>query len=180
MTTDKITPLPAGTPAPDFSLPDILIGQTVTLSAFRGQIVVVNFWSPKCPWSAHYDPYWVERAPVWEAEGIVLLQIGSNADETVEELIHGAGESGMRGPILRDEGNAVADAYGAITTPHVFVIDRDGLLAYQGALDDRTFRQREAAVNHLDSALEALRDGRPPHPANTPAYGCTIVRAFDA
>jgi len=70
----------------------------------------------------------------------------------------------------------VADAYGAQTTPHAFLIGSDGRLLYQGAVDDRSFRQRQATTNYLDAAVSALLAGRSPDPASTPAYGCTLVR----
>jgi hypothetical protein len=70
----------------------------------------------------------------------------------------------------------VADLYQALTTPHVFVIDRDGILRYAGAVDDVSFRQRRPTRFYLDEAVEALLDGQLPAVAETPAYGCTIVR----
>jgi hypothetical protein len=75
-----------------------------------------------------------------------------------------------------DAQGQVADLYGAITTPHVFILDREGILRYQGAVDNITFRKREATHFFLQEAVEALLAGRLPQPAETPAYGCTIVR----
>lgn len=175
----EILPLVVGIPAPDFSLVDVLTEDTHRLSDYEGQIAIINFWSPECPWSNHYDPYWAERHAQWKSRGISLIQINSNANETVEELIAMSAEFGLPGPILRDEGNVIADVYGATHTPHVYIVDRDGLLSYVGAIDDRNFRQREASVNYLDAAIDALLAGDSPDPAETPAYGCTIVRAFD-
>jgi hypothetical protein len=70
----------------------------------------------------------------------------------------------------------VADLYEAQTTPHVFVIDREGILRYRGAVDDVTFRQRTPARFFLDEAVEALLEGHVPALVESPAYGCTIVR----
>ena len=70
----------------------------------------------------------------------------------------------------------VADLFGAQTTPHFFVLDQQGVLRYRGALDDVTFRQREPKNYYLHEAVQALLAGRLPEPAETPAYGCTIVR----
>ncbi len=78
--------------------------------------------------------------------------------------------------VLVDREDVVADLYEAQTTPHVFVIDRDGILRYRGAVDDVTFRLRKPTRFFLDEAVEALLDGRLPALAETPAYGCTIVR----
>ncbi|MFH2102282.1 MAG: hypothetical protein ABIJ39_02840 [Chloroflexota bacterium] len=70
----------------------------------------------------------------------------------------------------------VPEAYDAKTTPHLFVVDPDGILRYQGAFDDVTFRQRTPAVGYLAQAVEALLSGGRPDPAETPPYGCALVR----
>ncbi len=85
---------------------------------------------------------------------------------------------GMGGPILHDPGALVADLYGAIATPHLFVISPAMTVIYQGAVDDRSFRQPEPTTNYLDAAVQALMVGGLPAVAETPAYGCTIVRSM--
>lgn len=177
MSDYEISPLPAGSEAPDFELEDILSGDHVRLSALRGAVVVLNFWSGECPWSRQYDEYFSQRAPRWADQDIWLLHISSNASEEPADVEEAAAELGIEQPILWDAGNAVADAYGAQTTPHVFVVGPEGWIVYQGAVDDRSFRQREATINYLDAAIGALLGGFEPDPANTPAYGCAIVRA---
>jgi len=177
--SEEIVPLPVGAVAPDFTLTDALSGETYSLSSLAGRIVVLDFWSGECPWSRQYDAYFIERAPKWAEQGIVLLHIDSNANETPADIDEMAEEIGISVPILHDEGNTVADAYGAVTTPQVFVIGADGRLAYRGAVDDRSFRQREATVNYLDAALAALLAGQMPDPAETQPYGCAITRQYD-
>ena len=78
--------------------------------------------------------------------------------------------------VLIDAEHVVADLYEAVTTPHVFVVDKEGILRYRGAVDDVTFRQRKAARFFLDEAVESLLNGHLPTLTETPAYGCTIVR----
>jgi hypothetical protein len=78
--------------------------------------------------------------------------------------------------VLIDAEHVVADLYGAVSTPHVFVVDRDGILRYRGAVDDVTFRKRQAARFFLEEAVEALLDGHLPTLTETSAYGCAIVR----
>ena len=176
MSKSDIVSLALGAPAPDFELPAVNGDQTVRLSDLRGHVVVIDFWSSECPWSQRYDPYFSERMPVWAEQGIRFLAVNCNADETDEQVRVALAEHGLPFTVLRDAGNVVADAYGAITTPHVFVVDRDGKLAYRGAVDDRTFRQKVATVKYLDEALAALLAGRAPEQAHTKARGCTIVR----
>jgi len=158
----------------DFELPG-LDGRTYRLSDYRGRIVVVDFWSAACPWSHKYDPYFNERWQEWQRQGIVFMALAPNADETEADLRAAAAERGLRFPILRDIGHAIADRLEAVTTPHVYVIDPAGRLVYRGSVDNRLFR-REPTVNYLDEALASLRAGRLPEVQETPSRGCTIVR----
>jgi hypothetical protein len=88
--------------------------------------------------------------------------------------------SGERGLplLLHDPDQQVADLYGAQTTPHLFVVDPEGILRYQGALDDVTFRRRVPTQQYLLQAVAALLAGELPEVDQTPVYGCMIVRAF--
>ena len=160
--TDEITPLAVGSDAPDFTLPDVLSGVPVSLADLRGDVVVLNFWSGECDWSRRYDDYFAARADRWAEKGVRLIHINSNANESPDDTDRVAHDLDIMVPILDDAGNVVADAYGALTTPHVFVITADGHLAYQGAIDDTNFRQKEATVNYLDEAVAAALAGRDP------------------
>ncbi len=160
-------------PAPDFELPG-LGGETFRLGDYRGRIVVVNFWSAECPHSERTDRSMAAALLHWDGD-VVLASIASNRSESVEALRSVAAARHL--PIvLLDAQQAVADLYNAQTTPHVFVVDRQGLLRYRGAVDDVTFRQRIPTRFFLEQAVEALLGGRLPDPPETPAYGCTIVR----
>ncbi len=159
--------------APDFELPD-LDGRLHRLTDYRGKIVILNFWSCECPHSERTDRGMMAMFVQWR-DDVILLPIASNRIETAEALAEAA--SVRRLPIvLIDAMHLVADLYEAQTTPHVFVIDRDGILRYRGGVDDVTFRQRRPTRFFLDEVVEALLDGRLPEVAETPAYGCTIVR----
>jgi len=125
------------------------------LADYAGEIVVLDFWSAECPWSAHYDGWLSQQAGVWARQGIHLLAIASNVNETAAFIREAVAERGIRFPVLLDHDCVVADLFGAVTTPHIFVIDPAGRLAYRGAIDDRSFRQRVATVNYLEDALAA-------------------------
>ncbi len=159
-------------PAPDFTLPD-LNGTPHRLSDYRGRIVVLNFWSAECPWSARGDETLRAYLDEWGA-GVVLLPIASNANEPREMLSRVARERGLP-LVLHDASRKVAEAYQAQTTPHLFVIDPQGILRYQGALNDITFRRKTPTRHYLKDAVNALLRGESPQPAETPPYGCTIV-----
>lgn len=161
--------------APTFELTD-LSGKAWRLAELAGEIVVLDFWSAECPWSRHYDGWLAARADAWARAGVRLLAVASNVDESTRLLRDAVDQRGITFPVLLDSGCAVADLYGAVTTPHVFLVDAAGRLAYQGAIDDRSFRKRQADVNYLERAVDALLAGRRPDPQKTEPYGCTIVR----
>lgn len=160
-------------PAPDFTLPD-LNGNPLHLSDLRGKIVIVNFWSCECPHSARTDRELMAMFVQWQ-DDVALLPVAANRIEAPEALAEAA-RSRHLPLVLMDTEHAVADLYEAQTTPHVFLIDREGILRYAGAVDDASFRQRRPTRFYLDEAVEALLAGRLPAVAETPAYGCTIVR----
>ena len=160
-------------PAPDFELPDIE-GRFHRSCDHRGKIVIINFWSAECPHSARTDGLILDLLNGWNG-GVELLSIDANRNESVEIVEEAAKARHIRN-VLIDLQHIVADQYGAITTPHVFVLDRDGILRYRGAVDDVTFRRREASQFFLRDAVTALLQGRVPELSETPAYGCTIVR----
>ncbi|MGW8224089.1 MAG: redoxin domain-containing protein [Anaerolineales bacterium] len=161
--------------APDFSLPD-LDGNPHTLHDYEGRIVILNFWSAECPWSQRSDGKIIEYLEDWGRK-VQYLPIASNANEDLE-VIRTQAASRQLPLVLHDPDHHVADLYGAITTPHLFVIDQAGILRYQGAFDDVKFRQPKPTLNYLQLAVEALCAGSRPDPAEAPAYGCTIVRAL--
>jgi len=172
---EKQTLLQINQKAPDFTLPD-MGGVTHSLNNYVGKIVILNFWSAECPWSQRSDEKIITYLPDWD-RGVQYLPIASNANES-RDLILSVANTRQLPLMLHDPEHQVADLYGAITTPHLFVIDTDGLLRYQGAFNDVTFRQPEPTMNYLHLAVDALRARSSPDPAETPAYGCTIVRAI--
>ena len=160
-------------PVPEFKLPD-LDGKEHRLSDYRGKIVIVNFWSCECPHSERTDRIILPMFVQWR-EDVAMLSIAANRSESIQSVADVAKTRHL--PIvLIDANQAVANLYDAQTTPHVFVIDRDGILRYRGAVDDVTFRQRTPTRFFLDEVVESLLDGRLPSLTETPAYGCTIVR----
>ena len=160
-------------PAPDFELPD-LQGKIHKLSDDRGRIVIINFWSAECPHSERTDRLMLDSLVQW-GEEVTLLSIASNRSEPAQMLEEAA--KTRRLPILLVDANqAAADLYEAAATPHVFVIDRQGILRYRGAVDDVRFRQLKPARFYLEEAVEALLEGRNPPVQETLAFGCAIVR----
>jgi peroxiredoxin len=161
-------------PVPDFKLKN-LDGSEHALSGARGKVVVIVFWSAECPWSRRADTLIQSWCSDW-GEQVLLWMIASNVNEGLEMIEEVKQARGIE-TVLLDEDHEIADRFGAVTTPHCFVIDEQGRLRYRGAIDDTTFRQREATQYYLHDAVMAVRSGNQPNPADTPGYGCTIVRA---
>ena len=158
--------------SPDFELPD-LDGNLHRLRHYRGRIVIVNFWSCECPHSERTDKSIMAMLMQWR--DVVMLSIASNRSENVEALKKAA-DARRLPTVLLDANCRVADLFEAQTTPHVFVIDREGILRYRGSVDDFTFRNRIPTRFYLDLAVESLLNGQLPALAESPAYGCAIVR----
>ena len=157
---------------PVFSLPD-LSGRFHSLTDYADTLVVVNFWSAECPWSERADAHFAQL--INKIPGLIVLNIASNLNENLEMITTAAQQRGI-GIVLRDAECKIADTYEAQTTPHVFVSDTAGILRYQGAVDDVTFRKRIPERFYVEEALLALARGQLPALQETPSYGCTIVR----
>ncbi len=163
-----------GQPAPDFALPD-LFGQPNSLADCRGKIVVVNFWSAECAWTERTDKELIPMLKPW-GEDVALLCIASNANEPLKLLRETAAARGLP-LVLHDANQSVARLYGVETTPHIFVVDAQGILRYHGAFDDVTFRERVPTRNYLREAVEAVQAGKRPQIEHAPPYGCALVYA---
>ena len=162
-----------GEAAPDFELPD-LEGILHRRSRLLGRILVINFWSADCPHSVRADGRLLELKNEW-GDRAAVLSVACNRNERMEDLARAAAERGVT-PLLLDPDQVVADRYGALTTPHIFLIDAAGILRYAGAPDDVTFGQPRPTRSYLGEAAAALLAGREPPLTETPAHGCAIVR----
>jgi len=163
----------AGEAAPDFELPD-LDGILHRRSSLLGRILVINFWSADCPHSVRADKRLLELKSEW-GDRVAVWSVAANRQDRMEDLTRAAIEREVT-PLLLDPDQAVANRYGALTTPHVFLIDARGILRYAGAPDDVTFGQPRPTRSYLGEAAAALLAGREPPLTETPAYGCAIVR----
>lgn len=176
-----------GKPAPDFKLKD-LGGQDVSLSSFKGRVVVLEWFNPGCPFvkKSHAVGSLVDTAKRHAKNGVVWLAINSSAPgkqgADVAMNAEAAKSWSMAHPVLRDETGAVGKAYGATNTPHMFVIDKTGVLVYAGAIDNSPDGEGKSPqggklVNLVDAALEDLAGGKPVRTPTTKAYGCSVKYA---
>jgi peroxiredoxin len=160
---------------PDFTL-SMVDGGRLSLSDWRGFVVVVHFWSAECAWSRRADVLLVYRQLTWQSKGVRIVALAPNGNETENEIRFEMQNRHIDYPVVIDFDHRMADLYKAETTPHFFVLDRQGLARYVGALDDSTAEARDAHKYYVDNAVTALLNNRLPEPAFTPAYGCDIAR----
>ncbi|MBX3276766.1 MAG: redoxin domain-containing protein [Acidobacteria bacterium] len=164
-----------GQPAPEFALKD-LSGRVHRLSDYRDKPAVIAFISAKCPVSNDYNERLRAFAEQYTSKGVTVLGINSSSDETVEMIREHAERHGFGFPVLKDEGNAVADAYGAVRTPEVYATDGRGILRYHGRIDNSRDPSR-IRRSELREAVEALIAGKDVATPEAKAFGCLIKRA---
>ncbi|MGC4000064.1 MAG: thioredoxin family protein [Anaeromyxobacter sp.] len=180
-------PAATGQPAPDFTLQD-LDGKAVQLSALRGKVVVLEWFNPQCPFvvASHTRGSLVGLADRLGQQGVVWLAVNSAAPGKQgygpEVNREGAARFKLAYPILLDPEGTVGRAYGATNTPHLFVIDARGTLAYRGGIDNSPDGERGAPegghlVEYVSEAVADLAAGRPVRTPSTKAYGCSVKYA---
>lgn len=174
------TMMALGTPAPDFSLPDVTSGRRVSLRDFpRAQPLLVMFICRHCPYVVHVQ-HELGRLDRDYAGRAGLVAISANdasayPDDSPASLRQMAAEQGFTFPFLYDESQTTARAYGAACTPDFFLFDSSRRLAYRGQLDDsRPGNGRPVTGRALRAALDALLAGQPVASVQHPSLGCSI------
>ena len=173
-----------GAIAQDFKLTDVN-GQTVQLSQFRGKPVILEWHNPGCPFvSKHYGSGNMQATQKAAREqGAIWLTINSGAEgkqghmtgAEAKALI--ARQNIQSTDYLLDPKGLVGKAYGARTTPHLYIIDGSGILVYQGGIDDRPTANTadiKDARNHVLAALKEMRSGNKISVAQSRPYGCSV------
>ena len=165
-----------GDPAPTFALPDT---EGTTHEPGEAPATVVVFTCNHCPYALAWHERIVGVARDYADRGVRVLAVNPNdAENYPRDSLQAMRARVERGefdgvPYLRDESQNVARAYGAKTTPDVFVLDAGGLLRYRGAPDaDHDDPAQNAAF--LRGALDEVLGGRDPDPVETPPVGCSI------
>jgi peroxiredoxin len=173
---------PVGKQVANFSLRDFA-GKTHDLSSLRDKrAVVVAFVGTECPLAQLYAPRLNELAKRFADRGVAFVAINANQQDSLSEMAAYAKKHELTFPLLKDVGNVVADAFGAVRTPEVFLLDDQRVVRYWGRIDDQYIvgRQRDAATREdLALALDELLAGKPVTNAVTEAPGCFIGRVHE-
>lgn len=171
-----------GAKAPQFTLKDT-DGKEHKLSDYAGKTVVLEWFNPQCPFvvAAHEkDGALRDMSAKYAREGVVWLSINSSAPGK-----EGAGldlnkkmrdEWKIGNPVLLDESGDIGRAYGAKSTPHMFIIDAKGMIAYKGALDNapRGKVEGDKKIAYVEDALAEIKAGKPVTTKETRSYGCSV------
>jgi hypothetical protein len=174
---------PAGQSAPDFTVTD-LSGKPVSLADYQGKTVVLEWHNFGCPFvQKHYRSGNMQALQKKYAGDVVWLAVNSTtrtaSDYTEPAKLAGQLRDFGAAPAkyLMDDPGAMGQAYGAKTTPHMFIIDPSGKVVYNGAIDDKRSTSLEdvkTAKNYVVAALDELKAGKPVSVSTTTPYGCSV------
>lgn len=181
MAATPSTMLPLGTVATDFTLPDTVSGEEITLSDVQSeQATVIMFICNHCPYVKHVNQELVRLGNDYQRRGVFFLAISSNdvndyPEDSPGRMKEVAEALGYPFPYLYDEDQSVAKAYQAACTPDFFVFDGDMKLVYRGQLDDSR-PGNDVPVNGSDvrAALDAILAGEAVPADQKPSIGCNI------
>ena len=174
-----ITGYQPGDTAEDFALKSV-DGKTYSMKDFKdakGYIVV--FTCNHCPFAVMYEDRINDLAKKYADKGYILLAINPNdpevkSDDSYEMMKVRAAEKEFVFPYLMDEGQKVYPKFGATKTPHSFLLDKNLVVKYIGAIDNNAEDREQATEKYLENAIAALEKGEEPSPAVTKAIGCSI------
>lgn len=176
--SETVAGVKVGDKAPDFSLVGT-DGKTYKLSEWtaKGNIVVLEWFNSECPYCVKHgkDGTMKALASDYKDKGVVLLGInsGGKGKQGYGKDADAVKAWSLNYPILNDETGVTGKAYGAKTTPHMFIIGKDGKVAYMGAIDD----QKEGGKNYVRQALDQIIKGETVTESSTKPYGCGVKYA---
>lgn len=168
-----------GDKATDFKLKSV-DGKNYSMSDYKdAKGFIVVFTCNTCPFAVKYEDRINTLAKKYKPKGYVLLAINSNdpevqPDDTFSKMQAKAKDKGFSFPYLVDEGGKIYPQYGATKTPHIFLLDKNQVVKYIGAIDDNADDASAVKEKYLENAIAALEKGNDPSPAVTKAIGCTI------
>ncbi|MCI0570194.1 MAG: redoxin domain-containing protein [Myxococcaceae bacterium] len=172
---DPVATAAVGKPAPAFALKDET-GKTHSLAQYKGKTVVLEWTNPDCPFvKRHYEADTMQKVLAGaDPKQVVWLAVDSTSTGTPERDATFKKAEGFTWPVLQDKDGKVGRAFGARTTPHMFVIDGTGVVRYAGAIDDDPRGANATPNNYVRKTLQSLSAGTTIDPSSTTPYGCTV------
>jgi peroxiredoxin len=178
-TSEVATPYKIGDKATDFKLRSV-DGKMYGMSDYKNaKGFIIVFTCNHCPFAKKYEDRINALAKKYKSKGYILLAINPNdpalePDDSFELMKVRAKEKGFAFPYLFDEGQKIYPQYGATKTPHVFLLDKNRIVKYIGAIDDNVDSASDVKEKYLENAIAALESGKTPSPETTKAIGCSI------
>jgi peroxiredoxin len=163
----------------DFSLKST-DGDYVSMSDYKGaEGYIIIFTCNHCPYAIAYEDRIIELHNEMESKGFPVIAINPNdpeaqPDDSFEKMKERAEEKGFPFKYVLDEGQEVYPKFGAERTPHVFLVDKNRVLQYIGAIDDNYKSDEAVEKQYVRDAIQAIKAGEKPRPNTTKAIGCTI------
>jgi len=181
MASTLSTMLPLGTQAPEFSLPDVVTGKTISLATFwKKKAILVMFICRHCPYVKHIEKELARIGKDYSSKDVGTVAITSNdpvayPEDSPSSTKEMAIEMGFTFPFCFDESQDIAKAYVAACTPEFYMFDASMRLVYRGQLDDsRPGNNIPVTGRDVRAALDAVLAGRPVDPNQKPSIGCNI------
>jgi peroxiredoxin len=169
-----------GQPAPAFSLQD-QDGKAISLADNAGKVVVLEWFNEDCPidMRVYHEGEMKSLADKWIGKGVVWLAVNSTKNKSNATNKKAAEKLQIDWPVLNDAPGDIGHLYGATNTPHMYIIDKDGKLAYMGAIDNDPGGDKSPGerLNYVDKALTELMSGTAVSTPQTKAYGCSVKYA---
>lgn len=168
-----------GDTATDFKLKSV-DGKFYSMADYKdAKGFIVVFTCNTCPFAVKYEDRINDLAKRYKSKGYILLAINPNdpiaqPDDTFEFMQKKAKDKKFAFPYLVDEGQKIYPQYGATKTPHVFLLDKNHVVKYIGAIDDNSDDASAVKEKYLENAIAALENGQAPMPETTKAIGCSI------
>jgi peroxiredoxin len=159
----------------NFQLTD-LSGQTITSQSYSGKIVVLIFWSFKCPVSLVYNGRMETLESKYGSRNVAVIAVSSGPNQKPAEIQANASNLKLTLPVLLDSDGDLAEKLGATHTPSAFVLDATGVLRYKGALDNNKKPGENGRISYVEDALDSVLAGTPIQVPETKAFGCSIKR----
>jgi Peroxiredoxin len=175
---------PVGSAAPDFTGTDAN-GKTHILSQYKGKYVVLEWFNPECPFvKKHYGSGNMQKLQSeYTGKGVIWLSVDSSAPGSEGSLLPEQAQKVMKDwntkqtALLLDSDGRIGRSYNARNTPHMFVINPQGKVIYEGAIDSKATPNPAdipSSTNYVKVALEESMNGKPVSTANTRPYGCSV------
>ncbi len=171
----EMSPSDTGVNVGDFRLTDAG-GSTRSISSYNGNVMVIVFWSFRCPVALAYESRLRALVEKHGNGGVVFVGVDPNPNESPEEIRLNSANLNLPFPVLLDDQGALADRLEITHIPAVVVLDRESVVRYWGAVDNNKQPGDRSRIPYLEEALDDVLTGQPVGTPQTKLFGCNMKR----